>query len=324
MVTSPPIRDERTGLLLAAGAAILYGAAYPATAIALHSFTPLAIAGLACTIALPVVVAGAAFGLIPRPSKAALNAPSLLRLLVLAGLGGLGFIAAVNLAVSLSGSTVTGFISPLYAVAAALFAVPILGERVRPAAVVGFVLAIVGTALLAGFDPDGANLLGIAMGGAAAVMFGLYIVLARRWGGRYALDGTLVTVANLIGRGPILLAVEWLRAPGTLIPANPEPAAVVALLTIAFGASSTANLLLMASVRRVPAGRTSAALLLTPLSSAVIAAVILGERLSPIELVGAGLILAGIAGASGLLDRAIGARRAAPAEPEDAVAGSSG
>ena len=80
----------------------------------------------------------------------------------------------------------------------------------------------------------------------------------------------------------------------------------------------------MASVRRVPAGRTSAALLLTPLSSAVIAAVILGERLSPIELVGAGLILAGIAGASGLLDRAIGARRAAPAEPEDAVAGSSG
>ena len=222
MVTSPPIRDERTGLLLAAGAAILYGAAYPATAIALHSFTPLAIAGLACTIALPVVVAGAAFGLIPRPSKAALNAPSLLRLLVLAGLGGLGFIAAVNLAVSLSGSTVTGFISPLYAVAAALFAVPILGERVRPAAVVGFVLAIVGTALLAGFDPDGANLLGIAMGGAAAVMFGLYIVLARRWGGRYALDGTLVTVANLIGRGPILLAVEWLRAPGTLIPANPN------------------------------------------------------------------------------------------------------
>jgi drug/metabolite transporter (DMT)-like permease len=320
MVTSPPIRDERTGLLLAAGAAILYGAAYPATAIALHSFTPLGIAGLACTIALPVVVALAALRLIPRPSRAAWNGPSLLRLTLLAALGGLGFIAAVNLAVSLSGSTVTGFIAPLYAVAAALFAVPILGERLRPAALAGFVLAIIGTGLLAGLDPDGANLLGVAMGGAAAVMFGLYIVLARRWGARYALDGTLITVANLIGRGPILLAFEWLRSPGTVIPANPEPAAVIAVLTIAFGASSTANLLLMASVRRVPAGRTSAALLLTPVSSAVIAAVVLGERLSPIELLGAGLILAGIAGASGLLDWIIGARRVARIETEDAVA----
>ena len=43
------------------------------------------------------------------------------------------------------------------------------------------------------------------MGGAAAVMFGLYIVLARRWGRRYALDGTLVTIANLAARGPLLL-----------------------------------------------------------------------------------------------------------------------
>ncbi len=206
VVTSPPIRDERTGLLFAAGAAILYGAAYPATGIALRSFTPLGIAALACTIALPVVVVAAALGVIPRPTRAAWNGPSVLRLLVLAMLGGLGFIAAVNIAVSLSGSTVTGFIAPLYAVAAALFAIPILGERVRPAAIAGFVLAIAGTALLAGFDAHGTNLGGIAMGLAAAVMFGLYIVLARRWGRRYALDGTLITIANLATRGPLLLA----------------------------------------------------------------------------------------------------------------------
>ena len=62
-----PSRDERLGLLAAAGAAILYGAAYPATAVALRSFTPLAIAGLACTIALPFVIAAAAIGLIARP-----------------------------------------------------------------------------------------------------------------------------------------------------------------------------------------------------------------------------------------------------------------
>ena len=134
-------------------------------------------------------------------------------------------------------------------------------------------------------------------------MFGLYVVLARRWGARYRLDGTLVTIANLLGRGPVLLAAAFLLDPGKVVPAAPDPAAIVALLTIAFGSSAAGNLLLMASVRRVPAGRASGALLLTPVASAVIAAVVLGERLSPMGLVGAACILVGMALASGLLGR---------------------
>ena len=296
-------REERIGLLLAAAAAIIYGSAYPATAIALRSFTPLAIAGLACTIALPVVIALAWLGILPRPSRAAWSRPSLVRLIVLGAFGGLGFIATVNVAVALSGPTVTGFVAPLYAVAATILAVPILGERIRPVAIGAFGVALVGTALLAGGAPLGGSLPGVLLAVAAAVLFGLYIVLSRRWGARYHLDGTLITIANLIGRGPILLAVEAVRISGAIWPADPDPAAVVALLAIAFGASSTANLLLLASVRRVPAGRASAALLLTPISSAVLGVLLLGEVLTPVELIGAGLILAGIAGASGLLDR---------------------
>jgi drug/metabolite transporter (DMT)-like permease len=319
----------RAGLLAAGGAAILYGASYPATAVALRSFTPLGIAGLACTLALPVVIALAATGLLPRPATAAMNRASLARLVVLAALGGIGFIAAANIAVALSGATVTGFVAPLYAVAAALLAVPILGERVRPITLAAFALALIGTALLAGVEPDAAAVAGVAAAGCAAFLFGLYIVLARRWGHRYALNGTLVTIANLVGRGPVLLIVEFLRSPATLIPADPDPGAVIGLLTIAFGASSTANLLLMASVRRVPAARTSAALLLTPVSSALIAAVVLGERLAPLQVLGAVLILIGIAGASGVLSRRVvrrlasdraGAATGSP-EPDDVLPG---
>ncbi len=289
----------RAGLIAAGAAAILYGAAYPATAVALRSFTPLGVAGLACTVALPVVIGLAALGIIPRPSVAAMTRARFGRLVVLAALGGIGFIAATNLAVALSGPTVTGFVAPLYAVSAALLAVPILGERVRPITVAAFGLAVLGTALLAGFEPTTSALTGVAMAGFAAFLFGLYIVLSRRWGRRYQLDGTLVTIANLAARGPALLAIELIRSPDTLIPAAPDPGAVIALLTIAVGSSSTANLLLIASTRRVPAARTSAALLLTPISSALIAAVVLGERLATQQLVGAVLILVGIAGASG-------------------------
>ncbi len=300
-VTTAANDGTRAGVLAAMGAAILFGAAYPATAVALRSFTPLGIAALACTLALPIVIGLAAAGVLPRPSEAAMNRASLARLVVLASLGGIAFIAAANIAVGLSGPTVTGFVAPLYAVAAALLAVPILGERIRAVTVAAFAVALVGTALLAGVGPSADALTGVAVAGVAAVVFGSYIVLSRRWSRPYALDGTLITIANLTGRGLVLLVVELIRSPGTLVPADPDPAAVIALLSIAIGASSTANLLLMASVRRVPAARTAGALLLTPVSSAVIAAIVLGDRLAPPQIAGAALILVGIAGASGVL-----------------------
>lgn len=63
--TSPGLRDQRIGMAAAVGAAIVYGAAYPATAIALRSFSPLAIAGLSCTIALGLVLGLAGVGFCP-------------------------------------------------------------------------------------------------------------------------------------------------------------------------------------------------------------------------------------------------------------------
>jgi len=303
--------EERLGMAAAVGAAIIYGAAYPATAIALRSFSPLATAGLSCTLALVVVIGLALAGVLPRTSPAAMTGPRLVRLTVLALLGGLLFILGVNIAVAISGPTITGFVAPLYAVLATLFAVPLLGERVRASTFAAFGLAFAGTALLAGAVPAGATPAGVLLALGAAAMFGLYVVLARRWSRPYHLDGTLITIGNLVGRGPVLLLAALVFDPAPIIPADPDPAAVVALLSIVLGASTSGNLLLMASVRRVPAGRTSAALLLTPVASAVIAAVLLGERLSPTGILGAGLILAAMTIASGLFRR----RRAGPMPP---------
>lgn len=286
----------------AIAAAIIYGAAYPATAVALRSFSPLAVGGLSSTLALVIVLALTAIGVV-RPSIEAMTRARFARLVVLALLGGVLFIAAVNIAVAIAGPTITGFVAPLYAVFATTFAVPLLGERIRVGTIVAFGLAFVGTALLAGAVPTGAPLLGILLGLIAAAMFGLFLVLARRWSERYALDGTLVTLANLVSRGPILLAIAYVLDPGGVVPTAVDPAAIVALLTIVFGASTTASLLLMASVRRLPAGRTSAALLLTPVASALIATVVLGERLSAGGLLGAAFILTGMSVASGLLPR---------------------
>lgn len=293
--------DERLGLAFAAAAAIIYGAAYPATAIALRSFSPLGVAAIACTIAFPLVAGLAGLGWLPRPGLAAMDRPRLLRLVALSVLGGIAFISATNIAIALSGSTVTGFVAPLYAVAATVLAVPILGERLGASTVVAFVVALVGTALLAGGTPSVDSIAGLAAGLLAALSFGLYIVLSRRWSAPYRLDPTLVTLGNLFGRGPVLLVIELLRPGGALIGPVVEPAAVVAMLTIAYGSSSSANLLLLAGIRRIEASRASAALLLTPIASAVLGAIFLADHLEPVQLVGAALILAGIAVASGAI-----------------------
>ncbi len=299
--SGPGAADARAGMAAALGAAVVYGAAYPATAIALRSFSPLAVAGLSCTLAVLVVIGLAAGGVLPRPGLSDMSIARAWRLGALAVLGGIGFIVGVNIAVAASGPTITGFIAPLYAVLATLFAVPLLGEPIRSTTLVAFALAFAGTALLAGAVPAGEAAAGVVFALGSAALFGLYLVLARRWGARYRLDGTLIVIANLVGRGPVLLVAALILDPAGVVPASPDPGAIIALLSIAFGASMVGNLLLMASVRRIPAARTSAALLLTPVASAAIAAVLLGERLPPGGLVGAGLILAAMGFASGIV-----------------------
>ena len=90
-------REERLGVAAAAGAAIVYGAAYPATAVALRSFSPLAVAGISCTLALVAVIGLALAGVLSRPAVDSLTGPRLIRLLILALLGGVLFIVGVNI-----------------------------------------------------------------------------------------------------------------------------------------------------------------------------------------------------------------------------------
>ena len=293
---------EQVGIASAAGAAVLFGLSFPITVFALRSFTPLGTAALSCTIAFVVLALLAALGIVPRPALRERSLANLGRLAFIALVGGLSFILCANVAISLSGATIAGFVSSLYAVLATFFAILILGERVRPPVVLALIVSLVGTALLAGFAPVGGSAVGIAFGVVAAVSFGLYLVFARRWGPTHGLTGTIVVLTLLFGRGPVLLVVELIREPASLVPPNPDPSSLLALAYLVLGPMLIAQILIVASVARVSARRTSASLLLTPLCAAIGAYILLGDRLTPMELVGAGLLLLGIAVASGLVD----------------------
>ena len=89
----------------------------------------------------------------------------------------------------------------------------------------------------------------------------------------------------------------------------------MALAFLVLGPNLVAQLAILASVRRVPAQRTSAALLIIPLVSAALAAILLGEVLAPVEIFGALLVFAGMAGASGVVESFAARRRARAAQP---------
>ena len=310
-----------------------FGSAYVATAFALRSFDPVPAAAwrsAVATVAVVIVVAvrhvragrdaddsphaaarwaaaggptSAAAGDTPddRPSTGA----RMVRLLVLSALAGPVFLASMNMAVAGVGATIAAFVAGLYAVLAAVIAPFLLPERLTSRSLGGLVLALLGTALLAELDPAGADATGMAWGLLAAVSFAVYLVLARRWSARYRLEGLDVALGavslSTVVLGGYLLVVD----PASLRPTSLDVAPLLAIGWMA-AVAALGPVLMVASVRLIPAARSAAFLLLNPITATVLAVVLLGERPTEIQLLGGLLVLLGIAVATRPADMDLG------------------
>lgn len=306
MTVRPPARADTLGGVNLRGAAyaslaaMLYGSSYVATAIALRSFTPLSVAawrgllGAALLAALLLLPAMA----IARPGRP--GGPALLRLAILGVTGGAVFIVAMNAAVALAGATVTAFVAGLYAVLAALFAIPMLGERIERRTLVALLVALAGTALLAELRVSGDAVRGIGIALIAAVSFGLFLVLSRRWSTPYDLSGPVIGVATL-GLSAVIAFAAMALIGEPPLPADPGADALLALAWLAAGPGAAAAVLVVAGMRQLEARHASVFLLLNPPTAAILSFALLGERLSGVQLVGGTCVLVAIAAASGLI-----------------------
>jgi drug/metabolite transporter (DMT)-like permease len=294
----PAERIDPAGAAAASVTAILYGSSYVATAIALHGFTPLTVAlwrGVIGGLALALLVA-----LVRSPAvrPARLDRTRAARLLVLAALTGPAFIVLMNVAVSLAGASITAFVAGLYAVLGAALAVPLLGERLERSTLGALLLALIGAALLGELPNGGQTALGAGVGLLAAVVFATFLVLSRRWCTVHDLPGPTVALAAQALSALVTLA--WAGATGPLLPVAPTADAVAAVVWLGLMVSALATVLVILGMRRLPARRASAFLLLNPPSAAVLSWLLLGERFSPAQLAGAAMVLVAMAVASGL------------------------
>ena len=305
------------GELFAALAAMGFGSAYVATSFALTAFEPVSAAAwrslLAAFAVGAIVVARArrrgpagdatpSAGIGPGVQTVQPGVPAVqpgpaqraVRLLVLATLAGPLFLASMNLAVAHVGAAIAAFVAGLYAVMSAVIAPVLLPERLTPRVLAGFVLALGGTAMLAELDPDGTDIAGMGWGILAALSFALYLVLARRWSAVYRLDGLTVAFANCALAAVVLGGFMLATDSALLAPASPPAEALIAMAWLA-AVAALGPVLTVASVRLIPAARSAAFLLLNPITATILAAILLDERPSPLQLAGGVVVLLGMA-----------------------------
>ena len=271
--------------------AILWGSAFPVTRVLLEEMPPLGAAAWRTLLAASAV---AVFAAARGEFRTLLPAAGMRgRLLVMAFLGGPLFLIGLNVSVLLTGASIASFVTGIYPLLAVAVAALLLGESLSRRVVGALLVAVVGLVLLA--RPGGAHveLLGVFVALGAAVSFAVYLALTRLWGSvslPFLTIAFWLLVASMLVTGALQLVID----PAGLRP-DLSANGWVALVWLALPASALPHVLVTSTLRSLPASRAAPFLLVMPVSGALIAAALLGERLDAIQLMGGALILLGIA-----------------------------
>ncbi len=174
----------------------------------------------------------------------------------------------------------------------ALYTVLVQRQPLRGRVVLAMALALLGCALVVrAYDLEvlRPNLLGVAAGLGTAVAFAFYI-LASRVALRRLDAWTLLTYAYLSAS----LAWSVLVPPWRILAQGFDPRMWGVFLAVATVGTVVPFGLFISSLRFIPPTQASIVSMLEPVVAAVAAYLILGETLIPLQILGGGLVLAGV------------------------------
>lgn len=273
-----PPRD----LALAAVVVLAWGTNFTAMKIALEELPPFLFVALRFAILLPLLA------VLPRP---AVSWGTILAVGALINMGQFALLfSGMEAGVSAGlGSLLIQAQVPFTVLLSAL----ILGEHVRPVQIAGIMLAMVGLGLFALGSDGNVTRLGLMLVVSGALCWACGNLVLKRLEGVHML--ALFVWASLIPPVPMLalsLAVESpgpLAAIGALSPGGWAAVAYVAVISTVLGYSLWGFLM-----SRHPAAVVTPFALLIPVVGIATSAMVLGERLTGIEIIGAGIVMAGL------------------------------
>lgn len=179
----------------------------------------------------------------------------------------------------------------LYPAFVTLLAALWLGERLTLVKGAALVLCLAGSALMVGGGKG--EPLGIALALAAAVIYSLYVVVGARV--TRGIDPLATTAVVCLSAAAVFAIVSLARTLSGTPPHLPATAlAWAALVAMALVSTVTAMLAFFAGLSRLGAARTSMLSTLEPVVTVLLAAITLGERLSPLQWVGGAAVLAAV------------------------------
>jgi len=211
-------------------------------------------------------------------------------LLALAALGGIGYVGqslCYFFALERISAGLTVLLLYFYPALVVLLGALLLRERPRLVAVLCVAAATVGTALTIGPVESGQTL-GVVLGLASALAYALYILASSRVRG----VGSYASAATVVTAGAVSFAILALLTSPRLPQAAP---AWWALVGIALIGTVVAVTTFFAALALLGPSDTAIISTVEPVVSIAVAGLVLGERLSPLQAVGGGVVLVAVA-----------------------------
>jgi drug/metabolite transporter (DMT)-like permease len=171
-----------------------------------------------------------------------------------------------------------------YPALTAVMAIVLRGERMTKLRLVALALSLVGVSILLSFPTEGMNAPGVLFALGAALAFAFYNIVAER-SARTA-HNLIFSGLILVGAGVTISALGLLSG-GIDLGLRPSSWGWVLLHILLI---STATVSLTGAITRVGATRAAIGNTAEPALAVILAAIVLGERLGPFQLVG-GIIL---------------------------------
>ena len=286
-------RAARSGLAVLAVGALLV--AFSPVFVRLSELGPTATAFHRAFLALPVLCAWTALG----NAGARGRAPDPRRpgrrdvwLLALAGLFFAGDLATWHWAVTLTSvanATLFANTAPIFVAVGAWAA---FGERITPLFLAALLVALCGAAMVVGssFDLDRVHILGDGIGVATGVFWAAYQLTVKHLRSRLP-AATIMAWSSLVTAAALLpLAVA---SGESLLPATLYGWGI--LLALAWLSHAGGQGAIAYALAHLPAGFSSLVILIEPPAAAVLAWLVLGETLGPLQAAGGAVVLASIA-----------------------------
>lgn len=276
-------RERVAGVLLVVASAASFGTLAIFARLAYRAGgEPAAVLFLRFTVASMVLAAVLAVRREPLP-----RGRPLVALMALGGIVYVGQSLAFFTALTQASAALVSLLLYLFPAIVVLLSAAFLGERLTPVRITALVLALAGSALTIGTGAGGRPL-GIALGVASAVIYAVYIVMGSRLtAGVGAVPAATVIIASAAVTYGLIVAVTG--------PAYPRgPLGAVAVLGLALVATVVAIVTFFAGMARLGPADSSTLSTLEPVVTVALAAVLLGERVTSLQLAGGVLILGAV------------------------------